>query len=349
MHVTAVEDARSACWHARDRAEGQDLAALGVWTEKRHARGEDAEPLFVHNRRSGSGIMAVFDGAGGAGSAIEGASVSAVDRTGAWVGSRVARAATEEWFVHTGHRGGGPAPGGLRDALADRLGAMHTKRRRKIGGTMRRELPTTLASLAYRVEPGRLWWQAMWAGDSRCYALTPFEGLQQLSRDDTEATDALELLNSDPPMTNLLAADGRFVLNEHGGELPLPCLLLVSTDGFFGYLHTPADFEYVLLDTLLRSVSAEDWANRLIAAVGKYTGDDASLALLAVGYPDHRALRAAFTPRHGKVEHEHWRPMQAALRNGRDATVAAREHSWARYRPGYESRMPRGTGRGGDT
>lgn len=342
MHVAAVEDGGSAVWHATARAAGQDLAALGVWTEKRPARGEDAEPLFIHNTRSDSGIMAVFDGAGGAGSAIEGASADAVDRTGAWVGARVARAATEEWFVQTEQRGGECVPQGLRDALADRLGAMHTKRRRKISGTMRRELPTTLASLAYRIGPGQVRWRAMWAGDSRCYALTPADGLQQLSKDDTESGDALELLISDPPMTNLVAADGRFVVNQHDGDLALPCVLLASTDGFFGYLHTPADFEYVLLDTLLRSVSVPDWGTLLRQAVSGYTGDDASLALLVAGFPDHRSLYAAFAHRRDKVGHEHWHPMRAALQDGRAATVTAREASWARYRLDYERRMPQG-------
>jgi hypothetical protein len=213
---------------------------------------------------------------------------------------------------------------------------------------MRRELPTTLAALIYRIEPDQVRWQAMWAGDSRCYVLTPTAGLQQLSRDDTESGDALELLNSDPPMTNLVAADGRFVVNEHRGALPLPCVLLASTDGFFGYLHTPADFEYVLLDTLRCSVSTQDWANKLVEAVGGYTGDDASLALLAVGFPQHSALRAAFAHRREQIAHEHWFPMRAALKNGRDATVTAREDSWARYRFDYERQMPRRSGQGDD-
>lgn len=341
MHVAAVENAGSALWHTTGQSPWHDFAALGVWTERRPARGEDAEPLFVHHKHGDDGVVAVFDGAGGAGSAIEGSSAGAVDRTGAWVGSRVARAATEEWFVSTGRQGVERDAAGLREALVARLGDMHTKRRRKISGTMRRELPTTLAALYYRFDGVGVRWRAMWAGDSRCYVLTPSTGLQQLSKDDTESSDALELLNSDPPMTNLVAADGRFKINQHDGVLPSPCVLLTATDGFFGYVATPAGFEYVLLDTLRQSSSLPDWGTRLVSAVGQYTADDASLSMLAVGFQSFERLPIAFATRLDQVAQEHWYPMQTALKEGREATVAARTDSWSRYRGDYEHRMPR--------
>jgi hypothetical protein len=341
VHVAAIEDTGRALWHATGRSQWHDFAALGVWTEKRAARGEDAEPLFVHNGRRSDGIVAVFDGAGGAGSAIEGASPGAVDRTGAWVGSRVARAATEEWFVHTEQQGSARDSGGLRDAMAARLGDMHTKRRRKISGTMRRELPTTLAALHYRLDGPDVWWRAMWAGDSRCYALTSVAGLQQLSKDDTESSDALELLNSDPPMTNLIAADGKFVIHQHEGGLPAPCVLLTATDGFFGYVHAPADFEFVLLNTLVQSSSLREWGDRLVSAVGSYTGDDASLVLLAVGFERFERLRDTFIPRRDRLGREHYDPVRIAMKEGRQALVAARTDSWSRYRGDYEHQMPR--------
>lgn len=336
MHIRPTTRSRDALWHSEDSRHG--LMALGVWTEQRSTRGEDAEPLLLVRRRTGRGILGVFDGAGGAGSAIAGSTTGSPGRTGAWVGSRVVRAGTEEWFVTTEDRDLLRSAPDLHDVLAAHLGEVHTARRRKIGGTMRRELPTTLAAIDFHCDDSVAHWRAFWAGDSRCYLLTQSDGLQQLSTDDTESSDALELLNSDPPMTNLIAADGRFVINQHDGECPKPCVLLVATDGFFGYVATPAIFEYVLLDALRRAASLEEWGRNLIDCVLSYTGDDASLALISLGGSTFTELRASFDDRIEFLAREHWNSMQGL--EGRDALVAARNDSWSRYRYAYERRMP---------
>jgi len=341
VRIDAVEGTCSAVWHHwYHDARGHPLLALGVWTEKRAGLGEDAEPLLLHHRDSGYGLLAVFDGAGGAGAASAGRSDQGVERTGAWAGSRAARAATEEWFHDTTEGSRRRDPDGLRDHLATRLGQMRAPDRRKIIGTMRRELPTTLAALDYWVAADRTAWRVLWAGDSRCYLLDPAAGLQQLSRDDTDVDDALVALVEDPPMTNLLAADREFRVNAAHGEITGPGLLLCATDGFFGYVRSPADFEHVLLGTLVHAETAARWTELLVESVRSYTADDASLVLLGVGFDGFADLRQRYARRAAHVADAYWRPVRHAADGERAELVAARESSWARYRRGYEQRLP---------
>jgi serine/threonine protein phosphatase PrpC len=346
VRIPACERPCSAVWHHWDRDRWtHGLLVIGVWTEQKARLGEDAEPLLAHHRPSGRGLIAVFDGAGGAGSASAGRTSAGVERTGAWVSSRVARAATEEWFVDAVEQHRLDAQD-LHRTVVRCLDYVRSPVRCKISGTMRRELPTTIAALTYRITPGRVVWHTLWAGDSRCFVLDPGGGLQQVSRDDAEEGDALILLTEDPPMTNMVSANREFWINLEKGEISTPCVLLCATDGFFGYVHTPAEFEHVLLSTLMTATDAGHWGDLLAETVRSYTGDDTSLALVAIGFRDFDDLRDRFTARARHLSREHWAPMQRAAGSDRDELVAARTASWNRYRRSYERRMPKPTAGG---
>ena len=138
-------------------------------------------------------------------------------------------------------------------------------------------------------------------------------------------------------MTNLVSADRPFRINTGWGTDRLPAVLLCASDGFFGYLHTPAEFEHVLLDTLMRSADPGGWARRLADEVAGYSGDDASLSLLAAGFGGFDELRGHFRPRAHLVATEHSQPVRAAAEQGHAALVAARADSWSRYRPRGDS------------
>lgn len=347
MRITPAAQHGSAVW-AHEQAE---MITLGVWTEKKPGQGEDAEPLVLYHGGTGQGLLAVCDGVGGAGVQIAGRTSGGTERSGAWVSSRAVRLAVEQYFVRQVRFGmrelaetqdfaGGSGPPTLLENIDGVLGELRNPARSRIGGTMQRELPSTLAAIFIRAQPGGVQLQIRWAGDSRCYLMTPAAGLQQLSRDDTERPDALSSLEQDPPMTNQIAADGRYVIHSAQDLAAAPCVLLCATDGFFNYVQTPAHFEYILLDTLASSAGPGEWGELLARKVQDYTQDDASLALVAAGYRGFGELRGAFGARLAELREEHWQPLQGVAQPGDGAYRAARLDSWQRYRPGYEQRIP---------
>ncbi|MER6873070.1 serine/threonine protein phosphatase, partial [Amycolatopsis sp. NPDC000673] len=68
MDVTPGARGTARLWHYTEEA----LAAVAVWTERIAGKGEDADPLVLLHRPSRSGLLAVFDGVGGAGRAPAG-------------------------------------------------------------------------------------------------------------------------------------------------------------------------------------------------------------------------------------------------------------------------------------
>ncbi|MFI5978244.1 serine/threonine protein phosphatase [Streptomyces sp. NPDC051452] len=340
------------------------LLAMTVWTERVAGRGEDAEPFVAYHLGSDQGMLAVFDGSGGAGAAPVWQASDGESRTGAWVGARVARLATDVWFHDVAAEGEPPTPETLREYLRFFLGYA-PQRRSKISGTMRRQLPTTLASVHYRLVGTRdqpeLELRPLWAGDSRAYVLRSRHGLQVLTRDHTRESDALELLRTDPPMTNLVCADREFQIDGRLLKHPLPCVLVTATDGFFGYVHTPADFETLLLRTLRQAGTVGEWADLIRREVQSYTADDASLAVVALGYRGFKDLREQFAERLDELteRYVHTRPrgLDPAPRAGGDAGAgpapgpadpgdlparvrAWQDSTWHAYRAGYETHLP---------
>ncbi|WP_158633274.1 protein phosphatase 2C domain-containing protein [Amycolatopsis sp. WAC 04182] len=319
-------------WHHAESG----FISVAVRTEKIANEGEDADPLVLYHRPSASGLLSVFDGVGGAGRPLAGHTPSGRPRTQAWLASRRVRGLVEEWFTDSS---ADFSPEALAARISGRL-ATGVVRRGRMRGRLQRQLPTTLAALAFDSRAGEVSWQVLWAGDSRCFLAEPEAGLQQLSADDTEPADALALLLQDPPMTNMVHAGGAFAINRWRGTAPVPCVLIAATDGFFGYVGTPAEFEHLLWDTLLASQEAMHWSVLLAERVESFTKDDASIAIAAVGFEDFAALRASFRWRFDRVHEEHAEPMRRATSMGRPAVVATRERSWLSYRGGYERRLP---------
>lgn len=328
MDVTYFQRGSSRIWQHVEPG----FIALAVWTERVPGHGEDADPLVLHRRSTGRGILSVFDGVGGAGRGSAGRTTAGVDRTQAWVASRRVRGLVEDWFVR------GLQAGALGEHIAARLAGPVTRRSR-MRGSMHRDYPTTIACLDYTCAATEVCWEVLWAGDSRCYVADPVAGLQQLSRDDTHSADALELLVQDPPMTNMVSDDRPFALNRWRGHADLPCVLVCATDGFFGYVDTPAEFEHLLWQTLTSAQDIRHWGALLAARVGSYSKDDASLALVALGFADLADLRVRFLPRAREVERVHVRPMRYVPPGNHPALVEAREQSWRGYRHGYERRL----------
>jgi hypothetical protein len=334
MYVTHVSRGQARLWHHTEFG----FAAFAVWTERIAGRGEDADPLVLFQRSTGRGILSVFDGTGGSGRSEAGRTADGVAHTQAWVASRRVRALVEEWFVTRS------STLSLHKHIATRLVADGAPRSRA-RGSMHRAFPTTLGGIEFRLTDSDVTWDVLWAGDSRCYVCEPRAGLQQLSRDDTDSADALELLVQDPPMTNLVSAGAAFTLHSVPGSAALPCLLVCATDGFFGYLQTPAQFEHMVLDCLMSAQDVRHWSALLAQRVESCTGDDASLAVVALGFEGFGELRASFQPRAELVSAQHAEPMRGVPPDNSAAIRVARERSWHQYRRDYERRLPR-TGEG---
>jgi hypothetical protein len=315
------------------------LTRVALWMERRAAMGEDAPPTTITAVDSPIGLVAVYDGVGGSGAGLVGVGDDGEAHTGAWLASRVVRAATEDWFVEEVSRRTADVSESLRTTLTDRLtDEMHqVAGSSRLAGTLRRDLPTTLAAAAFRIQKaGEVRVASLWVGDSRVFVLTPSAGLQQLSVDDSPATDALAALVDDPPMSNVISASGAFSVNARRRTFTGPLVVLAATDGCFGYVATPAHFELLVLRSLAASEDPTSWMTALLADTQAITSDDASFAAVAIGFADHGSLRDAFAPRLAQLEADHWAPFEAIDHTDHGQLSAFRQQSWSSYRSSYE-------------
>lgn len=338
MRIRAEKVDAGAAWSV----DAPSLLAVGMWTEKVAGKGEDAEPTLLFDVKRRVGIIATYDGSGGAGSAPAMRRPDGTELSGAYVASRLARETTEAWF----RNGFDPIaePGELAKQLHDELAYQFAteweaclESNSRIAGSLRRDLPTTLSAATFSVDPnGGLRAVSLWAGDSRTHLLTADDGLQQLTRDDAPNSDALELLINDAPMTNLVCVDRPFTINADVVAAQTPSVLVTATDGCFGYVVTPAHYELLLLRCLGRAANPAEWARLLAEEFAGFTSDDASLALVAVGYDSFADLQQSFADREQALEEEHWAPFEGLSADDFEPFANARRESWERYKATYE-------------
>ena len=334
MQVTAEESARAAIWNYED----EDIRVVAVWTENKGGRGEDSPPTALHQRRTRQGMLAVYDGVGGAGARPIGRTPDGLEISGAFLAARVVHFALEDWFFRTRLTGRAADPRSLDQFIGAAIRQTGVSPNMKISGTMVRHLPTTLAAVEYQVDGDRLSAMARWAGDSRAYLLSEVEGLQAITRDDTEDSDALILLINDQPMRNMISADRPVQINSYSlPRIALPVTLICATDGFFNYVPTPAHFEHMLLVAMLMAPDLRSWATRLAQQVQEYSSDDASLVAVSFGYPTFEAMQQAFRRRAEYLEKNYVRRIREIdPERDRERFVEVRRSCWEDYRFGYE-------------
>ena len=145
-----------------------------------------------------------------------------------------------------------------------------------------------------------------------------------------EGEDALSNLTHDAAMTNVIALDGRYTLHHRRLALAQPGVVFAATDGVFGYIRTPMEFEWLLLRVLRDAEDPTAFLQRLEQILDELAGDDFTLALMSFGFGDFRTLRDTLTPRIPALERDYVKP----LHHGR--TDALQAELWAQYRTGYE-------------
>lgn len=295
--------------------------------EKIEHNGEDS---YFTSLTDGAGLVSVFDGCGGSGAKKY---TRFQNKTGAYMSSRVVAGATRDWFTQSF---GTPEFENEPAASLKRKIQKYLNICKEVGdeasslkGLLAKDFPTTASIVVATSRDGKtVDVLCLSAGDSRCYMLSP-EGLMQLTEDDLGNVDAMENLTADAVLTNVITTSKDFEIHEKRLTVPTPCILFAATDGCFGYLSTPMEFEYMLLECLLTSRNVLEWEDRLKSTLIRLSGDDFSFTGLSVGFGSFEGIQQAFRPR---AEHLN----AAYIANLQHATLEEKTRLWHLYKGKYE-------------
>ena len=255
---------------------------------------DHGEDCYYHDVNGNNFIIASFDGCGGSGSKkYENYS----GKTGAYVGSRAVCGGVKAWFEESGSS----------DSMVQYIGKSleicnnYADKSGRIMGSLGKSFPTTAAIISGTLSRNGVNMNCYWAGDSRCYLLD-LNGLHQLTEDDLDGQDAMSNLLNDGVMTNVISAGSPFDLHITSASYNYPCIFLTATDGCFGYLNSPMEFEFLILDTLLRAKSIYGWRALMYDRMQKVAGDDFTLCVAVCGFKDFHDVKKRFEKRHAYME-----------------------------------------------
>ncbi len=295
---------------------------------------EHGEDNYCYSFREDAALLGVFDGCGGSGARKH---KGFSDHTEAYMASRICAGAFYDLFQAC-NPGAYPARQLLEEVftpgLKSRLLAREAQMDRdgpQIRGSMVRTLPTTAAvALIQQGGDGIVLVNAIWAGDSRVYILDD-TGLAQITADDTSVPDPMENLYEDGLLRNVVCSDRKFQLHCKTVCLRPPFMVLAATDGCFGYLSTPMEFEGLLLQSLQRADSVDRWEQDMAQGLHGVAGDDHTLCLAAFGYSDFRSLKAAMRERTAYLEENYLRTVASLPIEDRESRVRL----WNGYKNSY--------------
>ncbi len=319
---------------------------LALFSEKSPGKGEDAPPLL--DGTATHAYLGVFDGLGGSGEEMYATATG--PHTGAYFAARAAAASALSFLRQ--HDGEDLHLRELAPDLALRLKQDLTKeydrlteaaaanvegQASRLISKMQRRLPTTfaIAAVERRTPPGRgTKVQCLWAGDSRIYILRPEFGLQQLTRDHlVYEKDAFDNIYEDSPLANVVCLNQEIRLEYNAALVESPAIVLAATDGCFGYLASPMHFEELLLESLEQSRSLPEWEDSLGHRIRNTAGDDATLALFALGGSPLRGLKRAFQARLGHLRGAYGLDSGGPANSREELAGLWHGH----YKPGYEA------------
>lgn len=273
--------------------------AVNVHGEMVENKGEDSYSEFILDDR---GYMGIFDGCGGIGSKRYN---SAQGHTGAYLASRLAALLMHRWVKKNINDTAYFMNSGVNEDIQKYLQKNFSafKAKLEVGegvrlkGGLSKSLPTTASCFFYQCMPEHVDLKFMWAGDSRGY-IVDAQGLAQITDDDIDdAQDAFSNLTNDSKLENVINADHGFVLNQKQIRVTKPCMALVATDGIFAYIPTPMEFEYLLLATLQKAASFEEWQKLFGKYVAEYASDDYTMSVGVFGFDSFDDVKAYYSPR----------------------------------------------------
>jgi len=264
-------------------------------TEKRAGLGEDAKPLARYVSGVGD-VIGVFDGMGGSGSVLVPEENEKDLCTMARLASRFAKRAAAGVVNQWGKDDLSKLKTELETRITESLWRLTERKggkgpegkQGKLRGTVIANYPTTVALAVVRPtkdEFEQRLVKALWAGDSRVYALdfSQLIPLQVLTRDHTQSGDG-----GDGALARYASADG-LELEESDFVLPCGAAVIAMTDGCYGYM-SPFRLLYTLVRHMVRSRDAEDWILRIKDDISTAAGDDTSFAI-SFGKGGFAALR----------------------------------------------------------
>lgn len=300
-------------------------------------KGEDNFYCCGPDKNLDKAVMAVFDGSGGLGSRTH---KEMGGYTEAYLGSRILSGAVHDWFEAYRDK---PFP---RDKeLTDSLYAYfmsaygvikeHSVENTRIKGALIRSFPATATIVTAENNPEGILLQILWAGDSRIYLLDS-NGLAQFSVDDVATTDALENLTGDDYMSNVMAADGEFRMNYRQKLITEPTMVLNASDGCFGYLPTPMEFEFEILDALCKAESPCQFRDQLAGLFKEVAGDDATMCITSFMFGTFKEQKKILQPRLDLVKARYIAPLDDCRNNHPDKEHEFTRRVWNEYRRNYE-------------
>lgn len=293
---------------------------IEICRAKNEGRGEDSY-LFLFTQQDG--IAGVFDGCGGSGAKRY---EKYGNRTGAYMASRVTAGAARDWFLDpNAERSSAGFKEKAREYLSicNRVGGGKTS----FKGSMIKDFPTTAAFILSSTEGDKVSATCMWAGDSRCYLLDE-NGLKQLTDDDLNGFDAMQNLSADGALTNVITATRDFSVHERQIRVKKPAILFSATDGCFGYISTPMEFEQLLLSSLQASESVREWEKRMSDVLTEVAGDDYTMVGMSFGFGSFSNLKHMLAGR-CRYLFEHY------TRDIREKTIEEKTELWKAYMPTY--------------
>jgi len=162
--------------------------------------------------------------------------------------------------------------------------------------------------------------------------LTPEHGLAAITRDHVRESDQLEQLRSDPPIENVVNHSKDFYLEETIQEVSGSFVLLLATDGVFGYLPTPGFLELGLLESL--SSRSPEVAHKFATFCTTYAADDVSAVILVSGFQDDRDVTDSFRVRLASLRNQYSQILTMTPDDPNWNTEV--ERLWSLERPTYQ-------------
>lgn len=307
---------------------------LSFCRDKIPGKGEDS---FCYSFCDSAGMLGVFDGCGGAGARTH---AYYSGKTEAYMASRLCAGAFYDLFrMHYPEQQDTAAfvrdvlqPGTLEQL--SRFQPPKVPGTIQIRGSMVRTLPSTAAAVIVQAQDdGSVKVVAIWAGDSRVYILDG-RGLAQLTVDDATVTDPMLNIYEDGILKNIFCSDRAMHLNYREVVVKPPFMVLAASDGCYGYVTTPMEFEGLLLRTLLASKNVAHWEQILADAIGSFAGDDHAMCLAAFGYEGFDELKYSFNERTMHLWNTYIQPVEnlpAEQREPRFALWEMYKHDYLRY------------------